>query len=203
MKKISYSISCILLQEFLNPVFKSHGFESVEFFHRGNGRKSAAKIYFSVPLTIEIRHHVEKNIGILFYSDVGENSLEFHFIKKDSFYYNVCEEEYNHEENPFQIKSYSLEPPPEELENAVEPFTELMRVDPRFVHILGDGDDHYFIMKKLGFCWVCSSIHDPPKKKEVVSFSHLFEICKSCFLQIENRCQLSSFNREASMTDNC
>jgi hypothetical protein len=177
MIKFCYTISIFQLQSFLSKEWKDLGFEKVDFFYTKD--ISYGNLYFSQSITDEILNCLKKD-GIHFVNvcPTYKNKCSIDFIHVDGCYYNILESDYQHNENPFSIKTFTYE-----SENFTIPHesaecpTTLMIRNSKFIHITGL-DDEIFLEVKQDFCQICS------KPKKVLGIIDKCNICLSCVIDI-------------------
>jgi len=180
MKIINYTISCIFISKLLSQQSKALGFSNLTLETHEKNKIAKGFIIFDHPIDEITINFLQREIGIYFYQIV-DTKCKFSFVKIDTNYYNIIEEEYSHDENPFLIKTFQLILDSDEFNEECK--TSLMLYHNNFVHVTGD--DEIFLCKRYDFCCICS------KKKNTIQFNKLCNICMSCFIKID--CQLELF----------
>jgi hypothetical protein len=173
MIKFCYTISIFQLQSFLSKEWKDLGFKKVDFFYTKD--ISYGNLYFSQSITAEILNLLKKD-GIHFVNLCSTDKFKcsIDFIHVDGCYYNILESDYEHDENPFSIKTFTFES--ENLDESECPTTLMIR-NSKFIHITGL-EDEIFLEVKQDFCHVCS------KRKKVLGVVDKCNLCLSCVIDI-------------------
>lgn len=179
MKNFIYTISCLFLQSLLSRKFKDLGFQKIEFKPHCKNKIFNVLLTFNKELNNDIFQNMKENIGIYFYEIIDEYNIKFNCIKIDSSYYNIIEKEFIHDLNPFTIKTFNFE-----KQNIEENDTSIMLFHNNFIHITSL-EEEIFIYKNFDYCFVCN------KKKEIIRFNNLCNICKDCFLFLNNKLNIN------------
>lgn len=160
-----YSISPISFQKLLS--FAS--FQSMKLCNNEPHYLSAGSISFSDKVDDS---DLKENVGIYFFKQINEHTIEFEFVKMDSFYYNIgyCEIK----TDPFKIRNFIFEE-----ENITE--CNLMVITKEFIHFETD-NDNFFIIKCSQPCHACK------KTINVLDFNHQVYLCSSCMISFYERC---------------
>lgn len=169
MKFINYTISCIHFSALLTALSKKLGFIALRLPAHQKHKHYRGVISFEGCIDDVIQDFIRRNVGIYFF-EVNEDSIVFPFSKIDSNYYNILYDGFEHDENPFAIKTFRF--CDDRIENAED--HSLMLYNEDFIHIT-KMDDEIFIYKVLNYCYVCSEI------KISIRFNHLCTICLDCF----------------------
>lgn len=174
MKNFIYTISCLFLQNLLSNEFKYFGFQKIEFESHSENKIHKGLLIFNKEINNETIKILTETIGIYFYEIIDEYNIKFNFIKIDSNYYNIIEREFIHDLNPFTIKTFKFE-----NQNIEENNSSIMLFHDNFIHVTSL-EEEIFIYKNFDYCFVCN------KKKEIIRFNNLCNICKNCFIFIND-----------------